>query len=214
MNKRIAAIGAGVGAAALAAASLGGISLANAQNDNSRGPGDGHHRGPHGEPVTGEAAEQATAAAQAEVPDATVQHVFARPDGGYAVGMLTTGNKRVVVLLDDSFTVEEVKDAPDRGPGHHGPRGEEATGADARKARAAARKAVKNATVEHVFARPDGGYAVGMEKKRTGKHRVVLLDEDFSVEKVFTPRGPGHGPGGHGPGQGENHRGESAGFRA
>ena len=110
MNKRFAAIGAGVGAVALAAASMGGISLANAQDDDSKDGRMGHH-GPRGEEATGEAAAQATAAAQTEVPDATVERVFVRPDGGYAVGMEKSDDSHIVVLLREDVAINKAGEA-------------------------------------------------------------------------------------------------------
>lgn len=188
MNKRLTAVGIGGGAAALVAAGIGGVTIAAAQDDNNEGGSDHRlvHGGPKGEPMTAADVQQATAAAEQAVPDGTVQHTFPRPDG-YVVGVVKEDGSRVAVLLDDGFALVEVKEAPERGDG---PRGEPVTGQEARSARAAARKAVPKATVEHVLARPDGGYAV-MMAKNNGKHRLVLLDEDFTVADVVKdPRGP------------------------
>ena len=184
MNNKIAALGVGAGAIALTAAAMGGIGLANAQDGSQSAQSERQHRGPHGpkgEPVTGETAEQAKTAATDAVPGGTAHHVFARPDGGYAVGMTNADGQRVVVLLTDNFEPEEAKELGDRRG--HGPKGEPVTGEAAEQATAAAEAEVSGGTAHHVFARPDGGYAVGMTND-DGNRVVVLLDENYAVEEV------------------------------
>ena len=190
MDKKIAAFGVGAGTLALTVAAMGGIGLANAQDDNQSTPSERQQRGPlgpKGEPVTGETAEQARTAATEAVPGGEAYRVFARPDGGYAVGMTKSDGQRVVVLLTDSFELEDVKDRRDC----KGPKGEPITGEAAQRAKAAAKEELPKSTPKRVYEKPDDGYAV-LVKKQSGKKRVVLLDSDFSVEKVVNPkRGPG-----------------------
>lgn len=187
-SRGLATIGIAAGTAAVVAVG-GGIAIASAPDaDQTREYGWRHHGGPV-EPPSAETVAAATAAAEAEVPDAAVEHVMPMPGGGYAVRMVKSDDSRVVVLLDAQFAIAEVRDAPLM------QRPEEATGSDARKARQAARKAVRSSSVERVLVRPEGGYAVFMTK-RNGQHRVVLLDDDFAVADVVTgPGGPGGPPG-------------------
>ncbi|MAT60298.1 MAG: hypothetical protein CMH41_01360 [Micrococcales bacterium] len=182
MNSTIKMAGVGAGVLALSAAALGGIGLANAQDSGSGAQSEGKHRGPHGpkgEAVTGDIADQAKAAAEEAVPGGTAYRVFERRDGGYAVGMSKADSGRVVVLLNDNFEPEEVKDLPDRGG--KGDKGELVTGESADQATAAAEAKVQGGTAYRVFERPDGGYAVGMTNA-DGKPVVVLLDDSFNYE--------------------------------
>jgi hypothetical protein len=171
--------------------------------------------------LTGEAAEKAKAAAQAAVPDATVDHAFKAPprgpdaDAAYVVIMEKADGTHVAVLLDKDFTVLRTVDRMRRGGRRGGPCGPagrpaELTGEAAEKAKAAAQAAVPDATVDHAFKAPprgpdaDAAYVVIMEKA-DGSHVAVLLDKDFKVLRTQEgpprggPRGHGHGPPGWGP---------------
>ena len=137
--------------------------------------------GPKGELVTGETAEQAKSAAEQAVQGGTAYRVFERPEGGYAVGMSDADGKGVVVLMDESFNVQETKDMPSR----KGPRPVPVTGEAADKATAAAKDRLPKGSVKAVFEGRDDGYAVIVQMPND-KIRKVLLDSDYKVDKVVS----------------------------
>ncbi len=61
--------------------------------------------------ITAEEKASAEAAALAEVPGATVDHVHKTKDGGYVVEIRTSDGTKQIVKLDSSFTVTGVDDA-------------------------------------------------------------------------------------------------------
>ena len=61
--------------------------------------------------ITAEEKASAEAAALAEVPGATVDHVHKKKDGGYIVEVRTSDGTKQIVKLDSSFTVTGVDDA-------------------------------------------------------------------------------------------------------
>ncbi len=61
--------------------------------------------------ITAEEKASAEAAALAEVPGATVDHVHKTKDGGYVVEIRTSDGTKQIVKLDSSFTVTSVDDA-------------------------------------------------------------------------------------------------------
>jgi uncharacterized membrane protein YkoI len=144
--------------------------------------------------VSGEQAQQAIDAALAAVPG-TADHAHQAPDGTYRVMVTTSEGKHIVVSLDANFVVTGQQEMTGRGPGH-GP-GTPATEEQTQQATEAALARVPGATVIQVFARDDGGFAV-MLRKDNGRKRIVLLDENYVVESVESPRRDrGHGPRGH-----------------
>ena len=82
----------------------------------------GRHGGPGGPggggtPLTGEAADKATAAAQQAVPGGTVERVEANRDGdGYHAHVVKTDGTHVRVMMNAAFDVTSVDEAPARGP--------------------------------------------------------------------------------------------------
>lgn len=202
---------ASIGAFAVGATVAGGIAIASADNSTTsttgsnqqgwgRGPGgpgammgDQGRRGP-GEVVTGDDAQKAIDAALSEVQGAA-DHVHKAPDGTYRVMVTTSDNKRVVVTLDVNFVVTDQQEVNGRGPGH-GP-GTPATEQETQKASDAALAKIPGATVIQVFKRDDGGYAV-MLRKDNGRKRIVMLDANYAVESVQSPR-THRGDGPHGP---------------
>jgi hypothetical protein len=63
-------------------------------------------------PLTGDAAAKAAAAAQAAVPDATIDRVESDVDGGgvYEAHVTKADGTKATVLMDDSFNVTSVQD--------------------------------------------------------------------------------------------------------
>jgi uncharacterized membrane protein YkoI len=77
------------------------------------GRGMGGHRGGPGmgeTPLTGEEAEKATAAAQAELPDGTVLRVETDADGTYEAHVRKADGTEVEVKMDKDFTVTSVEE--------------------------------------------------------------------------------------------------------
>jgi uncharacterized membrane protein YkoI len=193
-----AGIGAGVGAV-----TLGAVTFASAQNTaapTSSSQSQQMHRGPgpHGTPLTGEDAEKATAAAQAEIPDGTVLHVETDADGTYEAHVRKADGTMVIVTMDADFAVTGVEEFTP-GMGHHGPGPHETplTGEDAEKATAAAQAEIPDGTVLRVETDADGTYEAHV-RKADGTMVIVTMDADFAVTGVeeFTPRKGhrGHGP--------------------
>ncbi len=94
-------------------------STASTGSSTSRPVGDGE-RGPRGEELTGDTASQVEAAVLAAYPGAELVHSMAGPDGGYAAAITTAEDARLLVLLDDSFTVTDTLSPP---AGRGGPGG-------------------------------------------------------------------------------------------
>jgi len=205
--------GASIAAFAVGATVAGGIAIATADTPSSPATqntsnqdygymgGPMHGRGPMGERgpgelVTGEDAQTAIDAATAAVPG-TADHVHKDADGNYLVMVTKTDGTRVVVVLDADFAVVEQRDMPAGGPGH-GP-GAPATDEQSQKVTDAVKAQFPQATVLQVFVRDDDGFAALM-RTDTGKKKVVLLDENYAITSVETPRKRGHhGERGHGP---------------
>ncbi len=86
-------------------------------------PGRGGH-GPRGEALTGDTADKVTAAAQAAVPDGTVDRVESAPDATtYEAHVTKADGSRVVVKIDSTFAVTSIDAAPTPpagGGGRHG----------------------------------------------------------------------------------------------
>jgi uncharacterized membrane protein YkoI len=150
-------------------------------------------------PLTGDDAAKATAAAEAAVPGATIDRVETDVDGAtYEAHVTKTDGSKATVLMDGSFAVTSVEDAPaGHGPGGHGPGGPggphqangktEAvlTGDDASKATAPAQAAVPGATIDRVESDADGGGAYEAHvTKADGSKATVLMDDSFNVTSV------------------------------
>lgn len=156
------------------------------QEMTGRGPG-------HGTPATAEETQEATTAALAEVPGATVLQVFKRDDAGFAVLVRTDAGKKKVVLLDSSYKVESVQNAPKRGHGRHGHMGKDVTGAAFKKAEAAVLAKYDGATVLDVH--KVGKKYVAATKKQDGTVILVKLNADFEITGTAAMGfGRGHGP--------------------
>jgi hypothetical protein len=97
---------------------------ASTESSTSRAFGDGE-RGPRGEELTGDAAAQVETAVLAAYPGADVKRSFADPDGGYAAAITTADDERLLVLLDDTFTITGTETPPAGRGGPGGDRSEE-----------------------------------------------------------------------------------------
>ncbi len=138
MLKIRTATGAGVAAFAIGATTLfGGTAIANAAPKDQTKVSTQAHK--HTDRVTGDEAQNrkdkggrervaitadekssAEAAALAEVPGATVDHVHKKKDGTYVVEIRTADGKKQIVKLDGSFAVTGVDDAVKKhGKGRH-----------------------------------------------------------------------------------------------
>lgn len=155
------------------------------------GMGQGGPGGPHGTPVTGEAADKVTAAVQAQYPDATVMFVEEQ-DGGYEAHVRKSDGTMVHVTLDADFQITGEHTGPAMGgpgrmgPGHHG---KPVTGAKAKKVRAAAKAELPSATVIRVE-KDRNGYEAHMVKTN-GTHVLVSVGKGFRVTDVETFPAPG-----------------------
>ena len=212
MKKIGTVAGASIAAFAVGATLAGGLTIATADTNSTtdtnsgtpaaQGFGQGRMGGPMGqrgpgEIVTGDEAQQAIDAAIAAVPGGTADHVHKDTDGNYHVMVTTSDNKRIVVVLGADFAVVEQREMPAGGRGH-GP-GTPATDEQTQKATDAVLAEYPNATVLHVFVRDGEGYAV-MMRTDNGRKKVVLLDEQYTIQSVENPRKRGpHGKRGHGP---------------
>jgi uncharacterized membrane protein YkoI len=208
MKKIGTVAGASIAAFAVGATLAGGLTIATADTNSTPssdtpatqgyGPGPMGHRGP-GEIVTGDDAQKAIDAALAAVPG-TADHVHKDAGGNYLVMVTTSDSKRVVVVLDANFAVIDQREMPAGGPGGpgHGP-GTPATEEQTTQATDAVLAKYPAATVLHVFVRDGEGYAVLMRTDK-GRKKVVLLDEEYAIQSVESPRKRGpHGKRGHGP---------------
>lgn len=195
--KKIATVAtASIGAFAVGATAAGGIAIASANSNNAPatansnqqgwGPGPGGMKGDRGrgETLTGEEAQKAMDAALAAVPG-TADHAHKAPDGTYRVMVTTSDAKQIVVMLDADLAVTDQREMTGRGPGR-GP-GTPATAEETQKATAAAQARIPGATVIQVFKRADDGYAV-MLRKDNGRKRIVMLDANYAVQSVESPR--------------------------
>ena len=160
------------------------------------GPGMGHR----GTPVTGETADQATAAVQAKYPDATVLGVE-EEDGGYEAHVRKADGTVVHVIVDKDFQVTGEHEGPPMGMGGPGmDHGTAVTGETADKVTAAVQAKYADATV--LFVEEEvGGYEAHV-RKADGTMVHITVDKDFQItgEHQGPPNGPGMaGPGGKGP---------------
>lgn len=204
MDTKSIAVVAGA-AAAGGVLAFAGLSLANA----ATGAGDTQSVGQYGNgpmgmgmsrgtPITGEAAEQVTAAVQAKYPDATVDFVEEQ-DGGYEAHITKADGTRWHVTVSADFVVGEEHQGPEAGmggPGRGGPHGTPVTGENADKVTEAVLAQYSDATVLFVE-EEDGGYEAHV-RKADGTMLHVTLDADFAVTGEHEGPTMG-GPGGRGP---------------
>jgi len=186
------AVGAAV-AGGLAAANAGSPAASQSEQDAEYRHHEGRmgHHGP-GELVTGEDAQKAIEAATAVVAG-SADRVYKATDGTYLVMVTTEEGTHVLVSLDEQFAVIEQREMPARGR-MHGP-GESASAEQTQKATDAVLARYPSATVLQVFVRDDDGFAVLM-RTGNGHRKVVLLDGQYAISSVESPRRH-HGKPGH-----------------
>jgi uncharacterized membrane protein YkoI len=179
-----AGIGAGVGAV-----TLGAVTFASAQNTaapTSSSQSQQMHRGPgpHGTPLTGEDAEKATAAAQAEIPDGTVLRVETDADGTYEAHVRKADGTMVIVTMDADFAVTGVEEfTPRKGHRGHGPHGTPLTGQKAKKATSAVKARFPKATIIRLEIDPDGAYEAHIVKAN-GTVVEVTMNKNFRITDI------------------------------
>jgi uncharacterized membrane protein YkoI len=147
--------------------------------------------------LTGDDLAKATAAAQAAVPDATIDRVETDADGAtYEAHMTNSDGTKVTVKMDANFTVTATEAGEAGGGGRHGGGGghqrdgeTELTGDDLAKATAAAQAAIPDGTVERAETDADGAaYEVHMTKA-DGSDVTVKLDANFAVTSTVDGKG-------------------------
>jgi uncharacterized membrane protein YkoI len=148
--------------------------------------------------LTGDTLSKVTAAAEAKVPDGTIDRVEADADGNaaYEAHMTKADGTHVTVYVSAQFEVVSVETGGPGGPGGHrgpggfgGPRGDETplTGDTLSKATAAAQAKVPGATVVRAETDAEGNaaYEVHMTKA-DGTPVTVYVNAQFEVVSVET----------------------------
>ncbi len=134
--------------------------------------------------LTGDDLVKATAAAQAAVPDGTIERVETDADGAtYEAHMTKADGTEVTVKMDANFAVTATEAG---GRGHRGGgsrhRDETAlTGDDLAKATAAAQAAVPDGTIERAETDADGATYEAHMTKADGTEVTVKMDANFAV---------------------------------
>ncbi len=151
--------------------------------------------------LTGDAATQVTAAAQAAVPGGTIDRVETDNDGVYEAHVTKADGTKVIVQIGADYTVTATVDQPQGGHrgGNGGPgAGETAlTGDTASKVTAAAQAAIPDGTILRVETDSAGSPYEAHVRKADGTEVVVKVDAGFAVTATedMPAGGPGHGPG-------------------
>jgi flagellar hook-length control protein FliK len=158
-------------------------------------------------PLTGDVAAQVTAAAQAAVPDGTIDRVETDNDGVYEAHVTKADGTHVIVQVGADYAVTATIDQPQGGPGgpggpgNGGPGSGETllTGDTAASVTAAAQAAVPDGTIVRVETDSDGSPYEAHVTKADGTQVVVKVDASFTV--TATEDMPTGGP------QGGRHQG-------
>jgi uncharacterized membrane protein YkoI len=164
------------------------------QEMQGRGPGHGR-----GTPATEQETQQATDAALARIPGATVLNVFKTGDGDFAVMVRKDNGAKRVVLLDENYAVQSVENPrKNRGErrGHHGRLGKDVIGPKFKKAEASALAEVPGGTVMDV--RKNGKKYFAVVRRDDGSVVIVTMNSAFKVtgtQDMNFPR-DGRGPAG------------------
>ncbi len=156
--------------------------------------------------LEGDVAAQVTAAAQAAIPDGTIDRVETDNDGVYEAHVTKADGTHVIVQVGADYTVTATLDQPQGGPGGHGP-GKGGPGADetplegdtATSVTAAAQAAVPDGTVDRVETDSDGSPYEAHVTQADGTQVVVKVDASFAVTSIEDmpaggPQGGHHGP--------------------
>ena len=155
-------------------------------------------------PLDGDVAAQVTAAAQAAVPDGTIDRVETDNDGVYEAHVTKADGTHVIVQIGADYAVTATLDQP-QGGGTGGPGGPGAgeiplTGDTAASVTAAAQAAIPDGTVERVETDSDGSPYEAHVTKADGTQVVVKVDASFAVTATEDmPTGGPQGGGHHGP---------------
>lgn len=155
-------------------------------------------------PLEGDVAAQVTAAAQAAVPDGTIDRVETDSDGVYEAHVTKADGTHVIVQIGADYTVTATIDQPQGGRGGPGGPGAGETlleGDVAASVTAAAQAAVPDGTVDRVETDSDGSPYEAHVTKADGTQVVLKIDETFTVtatEDMPAQGGP-NGGGHHGP---------------
>jgi hypothetical protein len=166
-----------------------------------------NHAPPNPEtPLEGDVAAQVTAAAQAAIPDGTIDRVETDRHGVYEARVTKADGTHVIVKIGADYSVTATIDLPQGGPGGHdgGPGAGETPleGDVATQVTAAAQAAIPDGTIDRVETDNDGVYEAHVTKA-DGTHVIVQIGADYSVTATIDqPQGGPGGPGG-GPGAGE-----------
>jgi hypothetical protein len=153
-------------------------------------------------PLEGDVAAQVTAAAQAAVPDGTIDRVETDNDGVYEAHVTKADGSHVIVQIGADYSVTTILDQPQGGPGGPGGPGAGETvlaGDTATSVTAAAQAAVPDGTVDRVETDSDGSPYEAHVTKADGTHVVVKVDAGFAVTTIEDmpaggPRGGHQGP--------------------
>jgi uncharacterized membrane protein YkoI len=138
-------------------------------------------------PLEGDVAAEVTAAAQAAVPDGTIDRVETDNDGVYEAHVTKADGTKVIVQLGADFVVTATVDQPQGGRGGHGGpgNGETAlTGDAAASVTAAAQAAVPDGTIVRVETDSDGSPYEAHVTKADGTEVVVKVDASFAVTGI------------------------------
>ena len=142
-----------------------------------------------------------TAAAQAAIPDGTIDRVETDNDGVYEAHMTKADGTHVIVQIGADYTVTATLDQPQGGPGGHGGpgNGETAlTGDVATSVTAAAQAAVPDGTIDRVETDSDGSPYEAHVTKADGTRVVVKVDAGFAVTGIEAMPAGGQQGGHHG----------------
>lgn len=140
-------------------------------------------------PLTGDVAAQVTAAAQAAVPDGTIDRVETDNDGVYEAHITKADGTHVIVQVGADYAVTATIDQPQGGPGGHGGPGNGGpgsgetllTGDTAASVTAAAQAAIPDGTIVRVETDSDGSPYEAHVTKADGTEVVVKVDASFTV---------------------------------
>ena len=139
-------------------------------------------------PLEGDVAAQVTAAAQAAVPDGTIDRVETDNDGVYEAHVTKVDGTHVIVQIGADYTVTGTIDQPQGGPGGHGGgpgAGETALEGDtAASVTAAAQAAVPDGTILRVETDSAGSPYEAHVSKADGTQVVVKVDASFTVTGI------------------------------
>ena len=154
--------------------------------------------------LEGDVAAQVTAAAQAAIPDGTIDRVETDNDGVYEAHVTKADGTHVIVQIGADYTVTATLDQPQggHGPGTGGPGAGETPleGDTATSVTAAAQAAVPDGTVDRVETDSDGSPYEAHVTKADGTQVVVKVDASFAVTGIEDmPAGGPQGGGHHGP---------------